>query len=127
MIPEQQQTALRDYIGQKHREWAAGAPGPTWSSSWDAAVLATDLAADARFAQLALCGFWYGPNTEEVRSILLPVLGATTFGPPIDLVAAAISLACDQHRSQMQQRAAVAGFAAAAAGFVLWLFGRGQS
>lgn len=126
MIADQQQEALRRYVAQRHGEWTATAPALGWTQTWGVESLATDLAADARFAEVGLCGFWSGPTAAEVRMVILPILGVTSMGPPIDLVSAAVSLACDRHRSQMQQRAAVAGFAAAAVGFVLWLFGRGQ-
>ena len=123
MIADQRQEALRRYVTLKHGEWAATAPV---LGSWDVDTLATDLEADARFAEVGLCGFWNGPSAAEVRAVILPVLGVTSIGPPIDLVSAAVSLACDRHRSQMQQRAAVAGFGAAVVGFVVWLLGRGQ-
>lgn len=125
MIVDQRQEALRRYVTQKHGEWAA-TPAFGWTHPWDVESLATDLAADARFAEVGLCGFWSGPTAAEVRAVIAPVLGVTSIGPPIDLVSAAVSLACVRHRSQMQKRAAAAGFAVAAVGFVGWLFGRGQ-
>ena len=114
--------ALRSYIAEKRSEWAGRAAG----NPWDPTQLANDLGADARFAALGICGFWIGPTTSEVREILLPIAGLYGWGPPIEVISDAVTLACERCRSERQKALALIGLAAAGVGAILMLIGRGN-
>ena len=109
-----QQQALRSYITEKRSEWARQEAG----NRWDAVQLANDLGTDARFGALDLCGFWNGPTTSEVREALLPVASLYAWGPPIEVMADAVTLACDRCRSNRQKTAALIGLGLAVAGLI---------
>ena len=119
---DDQQRALSSYIAEKSSEWAGRAAG----NLWDATQLADDLGTDVRFAALDLCGFWNGPTTSDVREILLPLASLYGWGPPIDVIADAVTLACDRCRSNRQKTAALIGMGAAAVGAILMWIGRGS-
>ena len=114
----ERQVALRSYIAEKRSEWAGRAAG----NPWDPTQLANDLGADARFAALGICGFWNGPTTSEVREILLPIAGLYGWGPPTEVIADAVALACDRGSSERQKAAQLIGLAAAGVGAIrMWL------
>ena len=94
MIAQAQQQALQRFIGAKQVEWNQYVPG----RRWDKEALATDIASDARFAEVQLCGAWYGPNETEIRDILSPILAYAGYGPDLTIVSAAIALACHKRR-----------------------------
>ena len=94
MIAEAQQQALQRFIGVKQVEWNQFVPG----RQWDKEALATEIASDARFAEVQLCGTWYGPNETEIRDILSPILAYAGYGPDLTIVSAAIALACHKRR-----------------------------
>ena len=94
MIGETQQQALQHFIGAKQVEWSQFVPG----RQWDKEALATEIASDARFAEVQLCGTWYGPNETEIREILSPILAYAGYGPDLTIVSAAIALACHKRR-----------------------------
>ncbi|MCU4185198.1 hypothetical protein K6U06_12560 [Acidiferrimicrobium sp. IK] len=94
MIAEAQQQALQHFIGAKQVEWSQYVPG----RQWDKEALATEIASDARFAEVQLCGTWYGPNETEIRDILSPILAYAGYGPDLAVVSAAIALACHKRR-----------------------------
>ncbi|MHB1511525.1 MAG: hypothetical protein ACYCST_11665 [Acidimicrobiales bacterium] len=94
MIAEAQQQALQRFIGVKQVEWSQYVPG----RQWDKEALATEIASDARFAEVQLCGTWYGPNETEIRDILSPILAYAGYGPDLTIVSAAIALACHKRR-----------------------------
>ena len=94
MIAEAQQQALQHSIGAKQVEWSQLVPG----RQWDKEALATEIASDARFAEVQLCGTWYGPNETEIRDILSPILAYAGYGPDRTIVSAAIALACHKRR-----------------------------
>jgi hypothetical protein len=94
MIAEAQQQALQHFIGAKQVEWSQFVPG----RQWDQEALATEIASDARFAEVQLCGAWYGPNETEIREILSPILAYAGYGPDLTIVSAAIALACHKRR-----------------------------
>lgn len=119
---DDQQRALSSYIGEKHSEWAGRAAG----HPWDATLLANDLGADARFAALGICGLWNGPTTSEVREILLPIAGPYGWGPPIEVIADAVTLARGRCRSERQRALALNGLGAAGVGAILLRIGRGN-
>ena len=96
MIAEAQQAALQKYMATKHTEWARTLR--VVGHQWDVESLAADLVADARFAQVQLCGMWYGPTETEIRDVLSPVLTYTGYGPDLALVSAAVALACHRRR-----------------------------
>jgi len=100
MIAQAQQRALREFIGAKQVEWSQFIPG----HQWDAESLANEIATDARFAQVQLCGFWYGPTEIEIRNILSPFLAFAGYGPDLAVVSAAVALACHKRRVQAAQR-----------------------
>lgn len=107
---DDQQHALRSYIVEKRSEWSGRAAG----NLWDAGQLANDLGIDARFAALDLCGFWNGPTTSEVREALLPVASLYGWGPPIDVISDAVTIACDRCRSNRKKTAVLIGLGLAA-------------
>ncbi len=111
---DDQQQALRSYIAEKRSEWARREAG----NLCDAGQLANDLGIDARFAALDLCGFWNGPTTSEVREALLPVASLYGWGPPIDVIAEVVALACDRCRSNRQKTAALIGLGLAVVGLI---------
>ncbi len=119
---DERQVALRTYIAEKRSDWAGRAAG----HPWDATQLAKDLGADARFGALGICGFWNGPTTSQVREILLPIAGLYAWGPPIEVIADAVTLACDRGSSERQQGTALMGLGAAGAGAILMWIGRGN-
>ena len=94
MIAQAQQQALLRFIGAKQVEWSQFVPG----RQWDKEALATEIASDARFAEVQLCGTWYGPNETEIRDILSPILAYAGYGPDLAVVSAAIALACHKRR-----------------------------
>jgi len=117
-VRDDQQQALRDYTAEKRSEWTRMTPG----NLWDADHLADDLERDARFAALDLCGFWNGPTASEVRDILLPLSSSYGWGPTIEVIADAVTLARDRCRSHRQTTAAQSGLVVAAAvAIVLWI------
>jgi len=109
-----QQSALSSYIAEKRSEWAGRAAG----NLWDATQLADDLGTDARFAALDLCGFRNRPTTSDVREILRPMASLYGWGPPIEVIADAVTLACDRCRSNRQTTAALIGMGVAAVGAI---------
>ncbi|MHB8324519.1 MAG: hypothetical protein ACYDEA_03030 [Candidatus Dormibacteria bacterium] len=117
---DDQQRALSSYIAEKRSDWVRRAAG----NLWDARQLANDLGTDARFAALDLCGFWNGPTTSDVREILLPMASLYGWGPPIEVIADAVTMACDRCRSNRQATAALIGMGAAAVGAILIGIGR---
>jgi hypothetical protein len=119
-VRDDQQRALSSYIAEKRSEWVRQAAG----NLWDATQLADDLGTDAQFAALDLCGFWNGPTTSDVREILLPIASLYGWGPPIEVIADAVTLACDRCRSERQKTAALIGMGAAAVGAILIGIGR---
>lgn len=119
---DDQQEAQRRYFAAKRSEWAARAAG----NPWDAGQLADDLRAVARFAALDLCGFWNRPTTAEGRKILLPLTSRYGWGPPIEVIADAGTLACDRCRSNRQKTAALIGLGLAAVATILISDGRGN-
>ncbi len=119
---DDQQQALRSYIAEKRSQWAWRSAG----NLWDATQLANDLATDARFAALDLCGFWNSPMTSEVREILLPVASLYGWGPPIEAIADEVTLACNRCRSDRQKTAALIGLGLAAVVAILISVGRGN-
>lgn len=110
MIAQAQQQALQQFIRAKHVEWNQFGPG----RRWDTESLATEIATDARFAQVQLCGVWYGPTETEIRDVLSPVLAYAGYGPDIALVSAAVALACHKRRVQNNLIVAVADAIASA-------------
>ena len=94
MIAQAQQQALQQFIRAKQLEW--GQVG--FTREWDTESLATEIVADARFAQVQLCGFRYGPTEAEIRYILAPLLACAGYGPDLAVVSAAIALACHKRR-----------------------------
>lgn len=114
-VSDDQEKAPRSYIAEKRSGWVARAAG----NPWDAGQLADDLGTDVRFATLDICGFWNGPTTAEVREILLPLTSLYGWGPPIDVISDAVTLACDRCRSSRQKAAALIGLGAAAVGAIL--------
>ena len=94
MIAEAQQQALQHFIRAKQVEWSQYVPG----RQWDKEALATEIASDARFAEVQLCGTWYGPNETEIRDILSPILAYAGYGPDLTIASAAIALACHKRR-----------------------------
>jgi hypothetical protein len=94
VIAQAQQQALQQFIRVKQTEWSQFVPG----RQWDTDSLATEIAADARFAQVQLCGLWYGPTETEIRDILSPILAYAGYGPDLTIVSAAIALACHKRR-----------------------------
>ena len=117
---DDQQKALSSYVAEKRSEWAGRAAG----NLWDATQLANDLRTDARFAALDLCGFWDGPTTSDVREILLPMASLYGWGPPIDVIADAVTLACYRCRSNRQVTASLITMGAAVVGAILIGIGR---
>ena len=105
---DEQQGAPGSYFAEKRSEWAGRAAG----NLWDATRLADDMETDARFAALDLCGFWHGPTTSDVREILLPMASLYGWGPPIEVIADAVTIATDRCRSNRQATAALIGVGA---------------
>ena len=103
-----QQHALSSYIAEKSSDWARRAAG----NLWDGTQLADDMGTDARFAALDLCGFWNGPTTSDVGEILLPMASLYEWGPPIEVIADAVTIASDRCRSNRQATAALIGVGA---------------
>ena len=110
MIAQAQQQALREFIGAKQVEWSQFVPG----RQWDTGSLATEIAADARFAQVQLCGSWYGPTETEIRDILSPIFVYLGYGPDLAMVSAAVALACHKRRVQTNPLVAIADAVASA-------------
>ncbi len=110
MIAQAQQQALREFIGAKQIEWSQFVPG----RQWDADTLATEIAADVRFAQVRLCGSWYGPTETEIRDILSPILAYAGYGPDVAVISAAVALACRKRRVQINPLVAIAEAVASA-------------
>ena len=110
MIAQAQQQALQQFIRVKQVEWRQSVPG----RQWDTESLAAEIAADARFAEVRLCGMWYGPTETEIRDILSPILGYAGYGPDVALVSAAVALACHKSRVQANPLVAIADAVASA-------------
>jgi hypothetical protein len=110
MIAQAQQQALREFIGAKQVEWSQFVPG----HRWDTESLAAEIAADARFAQVQLCGSWYGPAGTEIRDILSPILAYSGYGPDVAVISAAVALACHKRRVQINPLVAIADAVASA-------------
>ena len=110
MIAQAQQQALREFIGAKQVEWSQFVPG----RQWDTESLAAEIAADARFAQVQLCGSWYGPKETEIRDILSPILTYAGYGPDVATVSVAVALACHKRRVQTNPLVAIADAVASA-------------
>ena len=110
MIAQAQQQALQQFIRVKQTEWSQFVPG----RQWDTDSLATEIAADARFAQVQLCGLWYGPTETEIRDILSPILTYAGYGPDITIISAAVALACHKRRVQTNPLVAIADAVASA-------------
>jgi hypothetical protein len=110
MIAQAQQQALREFIGAKQIEWSQFVPG----HQWDTGSLAAEIAADARFAQVQLCGSWYGPTETEIRDILSPILAYAGYGPDVAVISAAVALACHKRRVQINPLVAIADAVASA-------------
>jgi hypothetical protein len=100
MIDRATRQQLQQFIQAKQLEWSQIAFG----RRWDVESLANELASDARFAQVQLCGFWYGPTETEIRNILSPILAFAGYGPDLAVVSAAVALACHKRRVQAAQR-----------------------
>ena len=110
MIAQAQQQALQQFIRVKQTEWSQFVPG----RQWDTDSLATEIAADARFAQVQLCGLWYGPTETEIRDILSPILTYAGYGPDVTIISAAVALACHKRRVQTNPLLAIADAVASA-------------
>jgi len=113
-VRDDQQRALSSYIAEKRSDWARRAAG----NLWDATLVADDMETDARFAALDLCGFWHGPTTSDVREILLPMASLYGGGPPIEVIADAVTLTCGKARSNRKTTAALIGMGTAAVGAI---------
>ena len=110
MIAQAQQRALQQFIRVKQIEWRKYVPG----RQWDTESLATEIAADVRFAEVKLCGFWYGPTETEIRDILAPILAYAGYGPDLAVVSAAVALSCHKRRVQANPLVAIADAVASA-------------
>ena len=110
MIAQTQQQALQQFIRAKQVEWSRFVPG----GQWDTDSLATEIAADDRFAEVKLCGTWRGPTETEIRDILSPVFAYLGYGPDLALVSAAVALACHKRRVQTNPLVAIADAVASA-------------
>lgn len=110
MIAQAQQQALQQFIRVKQTEWSQFVPG----HQWDTGSLAAEIAADARFAQVQLCGSWYGPTETEIRDILSPILTYAGYGPDVTMISAAVALACHKRRVQTNPLVAIADAVASA-------------
>ena len=104
MIAQAQQQALQQFIRAKQLEWRQAG----FTRQWDTESLATEIAQDVRFAQIQLCGFWYGPTETEIRDILAPILNYAGYGPDLAMVGAALALACHKRRLQTNPLVAIA-------------------
>jgi hypothetical protein len=104
VIAQDQQQSLREFIRAKQLEWHQVG----FARQWDTESLANEIATDARFAQVQLCGSWYGPNETEIRDILSPILTYAGYGPDVTMISAAVALACHRRRVQAAQRVAAA-------------------
>jgi hypothetical protein len=102
VIAQAQQQSLRELIRARQLEWHQVG----FARQWDTESLATEIAADAHFAQVQLCGFWYGPTETEIRDILSPILAYAGYGPDLAVVSAAVALAC--HKRWVQANPLVA-------------------
>jgi len=100
VIAQAQQQALQEFIRAKQLEWRQVG----FTRQWDTESLATEIAQDVRFAQVQLCGLWYGPTEAEIRDILAPILAYAGYGPDLAMVSAAVALACHKRRVQAAQR-----------------------
>ena len=110
MIAQAQQLALQQFIRVKQTEWSQFVPG----RQWDTESLATEIAADVRFAQVQLCGFWYGPTETEIRDLLSPILAYAGYGPDVAVISAAVALACHKRRVPTNPLVAIADAVASA-------------
>ena len=119
---DDQQQALSSYIAEKRSEWAGRAAG----NLWDGTQLADDLGPDARFAALDLCGVWNGPTTSDIREILVPIASGYGWGPAVEVIADAVTMACNRGRSNRQATAALMGMGAAAGGAIRIGIGNGN-
>ena len=104
MIAQARQQALRQFISAKQLDWHQVG----FARQWDTESLATEIAADAHFAQVQLCGFWYGPTEAEIRDILSPIFASAGYGPDLAVVSAAVALACHKRRVQTNPFVAIA-------------------
>lgn len=110
MIAQAQQLALQQFIRAKQTEWSQFVPG----RQWDTDSLAAEIAADVRFAQVELCGLWYGPTETEIRDILSPILTYAGYGPDVAMVSVAVALACHKRRVQTNPLVAITDAVASA-------------
>lgn len=110
MIAQAQQLALQQFVRVKQTEWSQFVPG----RQWDTDSLPTEIAADVRFAQVQLCGSWYGPTETEIRDILSPILTYAGYGPDVTMISAAVALACHKRRVQTNPLVAIADAVASA-------------
>ena len=81
---------LAEYVAMNRMQLASLHPGTPGSTE----ELAKELASDAHFAKIGLCKFWRDPTVEEVRAVLTAIPDPYGVGPPTELLAAAITLAC---------------------------------
>ena len=110
MIAQAQRLALQQFIRVKQTEWRQFVPGRQWGTE----SLATEIAADVRFAEVKLCGFLYGPTEADIRDILAPILAYAGYGPDLAMVSAALALACHKRRVQANPLVAIADAVASA-------------
>jgi hypothetical protein len=113
MITDQQKQSLQSYLRSKYAEWHQS----LWlvTQPWDVETLANEMASDVRFADLQLCGLWYGPNETELRNIIEPMLQLAEYGPEVTVVVAAMALACHKRRVQSNPVVALVDLVASAA------------
>jgi len=104
VIAQAEQQALRQFIRVKQIEWSQFIP----LRQWDTESLANEIAGDARFAQVQLCGFWYGPTETEIRDVLAPLFLYLDVGPDLAVISVAVALACHKRRVQTNPLVAIA-------------------
>lgn len=110
MIAPAQQQALQQFIRAKRLEWRQVG----FTRPWDTESLANEIAADARFAEVKLCGMWRGPTEAEIHGILSPVFAYLGYGPDLAVVSAAMALACHKRRVPTSPPVAIADAVASA-------------
>ena len=84
---------LAEYVAMNRMRLASLHPGTPVSTE----ELAKELASDAHFAKIGLCKFWRDPTVEEVRAVLTAIPDPYGVGPPVELLATAVTLACSKH------------------------------
>ena len=105
------------YVAQNRMRLAALHPGVPVSTE----EVSAELARDAQFAEIGLCSFWRDPTVEEVRRVLLTIRDPYGVGPPVDVLAAAITLACSKRSGGARMAAIMVGIA-----FLGWIISRGS-